>query len=123
MTPTVLMIVLSLGSWLALVLMAGRQFIPEFTAGLAGPLVVAVVSWTLVARTYRTHPERVTQLLLSGFMAKALFFGVYVVVMVRGVGLEPVPFALSLGGSFVTLFAIQALSMRRLFTPGAHASA
>ena len=117
------MIVLSMASWLALIFATGRSFIPELTAGMAGPLVVGLVSWSLVARTHRAHPERVTKLLVSAFMAKALFFGVYVVLMVRGLSMRPVPFALSLGGYFVALYLIQALSMRRLFMSGGQASA
>src|SRR5262245_34794442 len=122
MTPGRWMVVLSAASWLALIATTGGAFLAEFTAGMAGPLAAVLVSWSLVARTHRTRPERVTHLLLSAFMAKAVFFGAYVVLMVRGLSLQPVPFALALGGYFIALYAMQAFSMRRLFMSGAQAS-
>jgi hypothetical protein len=117
------MVVLSAASWLALIVSTGGAFLVEFTAGMAAPLLVTIISWSLVERTYRTRPERVTQILLTGFMVKAIFFGAYVLLMVRLLSLRPAPFALSLGGSFIALYAIQAFSMRRLFLSGTHASA
>jgi len=123
MTPVRWMVLLSAASWLALVASTGGAFLVELTAGMAAPLVTTLVSWSLVERTYRRQPERVSQILLAGFMVKAIFFGAYVVLMVRVFSLRPVPFALSLGGYFVALYAIQAFSMRRLFLSGVQASA
>ena len=108
MTPVRWMVLLSATSWLALIASTGGAFFLEFTAGMAAPLLVTIVSWSLVERTYRTRPERVTQILLTGFMIKAVFFGAYVVLMVRGLSVRPAPFALSLGGYFIALYAIQA---------------
>jgi hypothetical protein len=117
------MVVVSTASWLVLVAIAGFDFLPELTAGMAGPLAVALTSWWGVARAHRTNPMRVTNVLLSAFVAKVLFFGVYVVTGVRLLGLRPVPFALCLTGYFVVLYAMQALMMRRLFMSNAQASA
>ena len=44
-----------------------------------------------------------------------VFFGVYVVVMLRGVGVRPVPFVLSFAGFFIALHAMEALFLRQLF--------
>ena len=55
----------------------------------------------------------------AGFGAKVIFFGAYVTVMVRGLGLTPIPFAASFTGYFVALLLVEALAMRKLFaTPG-----
>ena len=123
MTPMRLMVVLSTATWLVLVAIAGLNFLPEFTAGMAGPLAVSLTSWWMVERTHRTNPMRVTQVLLSAFVVKALFFLVYVLGVVRLLGVRPVPFALCFTGYFVALYAMQALLMRRLFMSSAQASA
>jgi len=123
MTPMRLMVVLSMSTWLVLVAIAGLEFLPEFTAGMVGPLAVALTSWRVVARTHRTNPMRVTHVLLQAFVVKALFFGVYVIGVVRLLGVRPVPFVLCFTGFFVALYAMQALLMRRLFMSNAQASA
>jgi hypothetical protein len=117
------MVVLSVGSWLILLALAGFEFLPEFTAGMAGPLAVTATSWWVVLRTHRRNPAGMTQVLVSAFVVKALFFAVYVVTIVRVAGVRPVPFALCFTGYFVALYAMQALLMRRLFMSNAQASA
>ena len=43
-----------------------------------------------------------------------MFFGVYVVVMLRVMMLRPVPFVVSFTAYFITLYAMEALLLRRL---------
>jgi hypothetical protein len=117
------MIALSVASWLILVAIAGLDFFPELTAGMAGPLVVSATSWWLVERTHRTNPAGVTRVLMSAFMVKAVFFAAYVLGVVGLLGARPVPFILSFTGYFVALYATQALLMRRLFASNVQASA
>jgi uncharacterized membrane protein len=115
MSSTLWMVIVSLVSWLALLPADGGAFVPEFTAGMAGPLLVSVINWAVVSRTFRATPERVQALMIHAFAAKLLFFAVYVIVMIRLLGLRPAPFVLSFTGYFVVLYAIQAFLMRRLF--------
>lgn len=83
--------------------------------GMAGPLAVAVVSWLLMVRTHRRNPAALTGLMMAGFVGKMVFFGAYVAVVIKGLSLPAVPFALSFTGSFIALHLIEALALRRLF--------
>jgi len=93
---------------------AGRAIV----FGMLAPLAAAGVSWVLTERTYARSPERLTGLLTTGFAAKMVFFGVYVAVMIKIVGLHPVPFIISFMGYFIALYLIEAMLMRRLFAGG-----
>ena len=83
--------------------------------GIIGPLLAALVTWVVVTRTYRRNPGGVMNVMLAAFLAKAVYFGVYVVVMIKVLELDPVPFIVSFTAAFITLYAIQALLFARLF--------
>ena len=106
----------SVAIWLAVGLFVDTRAAIEVLAGMLGPLVMAIGSWMLMERTYRRHPESLTSLMVTGFAGKMLFFGVYVVVMLRGLSLRPVPFIVSFTGYFIALHFMEALSLRGLFT-------
>ena len=100
-------------AWLVVVAVA-PGLNPEALFGIAGPLASALVTWVVVARAVRV-PERVTGVMVTGLAVKMVFFGVYVVGMLKGAGLRPVPFVLSFAGSFIALHAVEAVFLRRLF--------
>ena len=52
------------------------------------------------------------------FRSKAVFFGVYVAVMLRPLALRATPFVASFTGYFIALHMMEALFMRRLFADG-----
>jgi hypothetical protein len=54
--------------------------------------------------------------MMTGFVVKMVFFGAYVAVVLKGLAQPAVPFAVSFTGSFVTLYLIEALALRRLFS-------
>ena len=86
---------------------------------MAAPLVAVVCSWLVTARIHAVDPARVTGAMVVGLGAKAILFAAYVVVMVRGIGVRPVPFALSFAGFFIALYAMEAYFLRQLFAgPG-----
>ena len=118
MTPIVWMIGLSLVSWAVITLAAAEPVNPELLWGMIGPLASAVVTWFLVARAHRTAPERVTGVLMAGFGAKIVFFGLYLAFMVRVMELRVVPFAVAFVGYVVALYALEALFLKRLFAGG-----
>ena len=45
-----------------------------------------------------------------------MFFGVYVTVVMRVLALRPAPFVMSFTSSFIALYAMEALFLRRLVT-------
>src|SRR3954471_3821159 len=93
----------------------GRGIGLDITLGMLAPLVAASVSWVLIERTWRRDPPRLTGVMLTAFVAKMVFFGAYVAVMLKVVELHPVPFVASFTSYFIGLYATEAVLMRRLF--------
>ena len=100
------------------VAVVGRHMGAEVLLGMLAPLAAAGASWMLTERTFKRSPEQLTRLMIGAFGAKMLFFGVYVAVMVKVVGLRPVPFVVSFTSYFIALYSTEALLMRRLFSAG-----
>jgi hypothetical protein len=100
----------------------GRSASVEVLFGAIGPVVVAIGTFVVAERTYRTHPERLTALMAAAFAAKMVFFAAYVAVMLRVLDLQPIPFVVSFASCFIALHLIEGLGLRRLFTGGAEAS-
>ena len=94
---------------------------PEALLGMAGLLVAACASWVAVERMQAVAPERVMSVMLTAFMAKMMFFGVYVAGMLRGLELRRTPFVVSFTVFFVALYAMEALFLKRLFESGRQA--
>lgn len=94
----------------------------EVLCGMAGPLLVAAVSWVLAERTYRQNPERLTSVMVGAFGAKMVFFGAYVAVMLKLFSLRPVPFVVSFTAYFIALHLAEAVSLKRLFVDESRAS-
>ena len=87
---------------------------PEVLWGMAGPLGAAMTTWVLVLRTLRTAPDRLTNVMLKAFAGKTVFFGAYVVAMLRGLMLAATPFAVSFTTFFIGVYVIEALCLQRL---------
>ena len=115
MTPVAWMVGASIVSWLIVSRVAGPDANPEVLYGMLAPLVVAVVSWIVIERTYRSNPERLMHVMVGGFAVKALFLGAYVAGMLRLIGLRPVPFVVSFTSYFIALHVTEAMFLRRLF--------
>ena len=126
--PLVWMTGLCAGAWLVLVAVA-PDLKREGLLGMLGPLVSALATWVVVARTAATAPVKVTGVLVVGLAVKMVFFGAYVAGMIKGAGVRPVPFVVSFAGSFIALHAMEAVFLRRLFAdmarsaPPAHSAA
>jgi F0F1-type ATP synthase assembly protein I len=87
--------------------------------GMIGPLVAVAATWFAVRRAHRRDPAGVQRVMLGAFFAKFVFFGVYVVVMIKVFNFEAVPFVLSFAVSFLGLYALQAVMLARLFRQSA----
>ena len=90
--------------------------IAEVLYGFLAPLLVVIVSWSVVRRAYRANPAGLMPVLLVGMVLKLMFLAAYAAVMLRVLHLQPVPFVASFTASFIVLHNIEALLMRRLFT-------
>jgi hypothetical protein len=115
MKPVAQMVVAALVMWVALTLLLGVRSHTATLFGMAGPLVIAVVTWRLSEQTYRRDPTALTGLMIAGFVGKMVFFGAYVWVVIEVWSQPAVTFALSFTCSFIALHLIEALALRRLF--------
>ena len=119
MTPAWWMVGASLGSWLAATRLLNIDAEREIVLGMFGPLAAAVMTWVLVERTWTSsHPERLTPLMIQAFAAKIVFFGVYIVVILKMLPVRPIAFVVSFTSYFIALHVTEALCMRRLFARG-----
>ena len=114
MTPVVWMVGAGLVSWLAATVGFGVDAITDTLYGMAAPLVVAITTWRLADQTYRRDPVALTGLMMAGFVAKMVFFGAYVAVVIKVLSQPAVPFAVSFTSAFIALHLIEALALRRL---------
>ena len=115
MTPVAWMVVAGLVTWSAATVGFGVETVTATLYGMAGPLVVAIVTWRLADQTYRRDPAALTGLMMAGFVAKMVLFGAYVAVVTMVLAQPAVPFAVSFTGAFIALHLIEALALRRLF--------
>jgi hypothetical protein len=105
----------AVAAWVVAAAAVGPVLLPEVLFGMLAPLLMAIVSWTLVERTYRRSPAQLTGLMVTAFAGKMVFFGAYVTVMLWGLALRPVPFVVSFTASFIGLHLAEALCLWRLF--------
>jgi len=105
----------AVGSGIVAVAAAGTQLAAEILLGMLAPLAVVLVSWVTTERIYTREPARMTGLMIGAFGVKMIFFGAYVALMIKVVGVRPAPFIASFAGYFVALYLTEALLMRRLF--------
>jgi hypothetical protein len=109
------MLVGSALSSLGITALFGAQIAPEVWLGMAAPLLAASGTWMAVERARRRHPEVVTALLIKGLLGKMVFFGAYVVAVVRAGIVRPFPFVISFTCYFLALHIIEAVCLHRLF--------
>lgn len=115
MTPVGWMVGPSVACWAIATVLFGRQTGATVFLGMIAPLVAAVVSWLSIERAHRRDPRSVTGILLAGFAGKMVFFGGYVVVVLRFLGVRPAPFVASFTAYFIGLYLVEALYLKRLF--------
>ena len=113
MKPVEWMVGASVASCLAAIALFGMG--RELFLGMIAPLVIAVGTWIAVERTHRTNPSGVTAVMMGGFVGKMVLFGAYVVIVLRGLSVRPVPFVASFTVYFVGLYLVEALYLKRLF--------
>jgi len=116
MKPVAYMGSASVLSWLIAALVVDERTGIEILFGMLGPLGATVVTWVLAERVYRQRPEALTTVMFTAFVAKIVYFGAYVSIMLLLLRFRPVPFVLSFTSYFIGLYLMEALYLRRLFS-------
>ena len=83
--------------------------------GMLGPLVATLCAMVTTNRAYRRHPASLTGTMIKAFLAKMVFFGLYVALVVKAGWVSPIPFAISFTSYFLVLHMIEAFRLKRLF--------
>jgi hypothetical protein len=86
----------------------------EIWLGMLGPLASALVSWIAMERQYLRRPAGMTSLLIKSFVAKMIFFAIYVTVLLSIGLVRPTPFVISFVAYFISLHTIEAIGLHRL---------
>ena len=102
-----------LAAWMVVVLVSPEHALSVFF-GVLGPFCAVAATWLLVERVARQNPGALTSLLMTGFVVKMALFAVYVVAVVRLGGIDWTAFTLSFAASFIALYAVEAVLLRRL---------
>ena len=118
MTPVAWLIAAAVVSWVVIATVAGPRLHPELLYGMLGPLAATCATWVITERTYRARPAALTGVMVVALVVKAVFFGVYVIVMLRVVEVRPAPFVAGFTGYFIALYGLEALFLKRLFAGG-----
>jgi len=103
-------------SWLIAALVVDQRTGTEILFGMLGPLAATTVTWVLVERIYRQRVEVLTTVMATAFVAKIVFFGAYLAIMILLLRFRPVPFVVSFTSYFIGLYLMEALYLRRLFS-------
>jgi hypothetical protein len=83
--------------------------------GMLGPLTATLCAMVAMNRAHRRSPVSLTGVMIKAFVAKMVFFGGYVALVVKTGWVRPVPFAVSFIVYFLVLHMIEAFRLRRLF--------
>ena len=116
MKPVVSMAVASVTSWAAAAVLVDPRTSFEIFFGMLGPLAAVCGTWSLATWVYRDRPEQLTAFMAGAFVLKMIFFVAYVALMLRVIGVRPVPFTVSFTAYFIGLYLMEALYLKRLFS-------
>jgi hypothetical protein len=110
------MVAASLLSWLAIAVFVDARVRTATLFGMLAPLGVAAASWLMAERAWRQNPASLTSLMITAFVGKMVFFGVYVAAMLKGASVAPTPFVVSFAAYFIALHLGEALALKAMFT-------
>lgn len=86
----------------------------EVLYGTGAPVFGAATSWVAMTRAWAEAPASSLRVMVRMFAVKSLLFVGYVAIMLKGLGVRPVPFVASLTISFLVLHFVEAWCLKRL---------
>jgi hypothetical protein len=102
-----------LAVWLTVVVVSPEHAGAVFF-GILGPFAAVAVTWLLVERVARHNPTGLTSVLMTGFVVKMVLFALYVAAVIRLTNVDWTAFTVSFAASFISLYAVEAVLLRRL---------
>jgi hypothetical protein len=86
----------------------------EVLLGVVAPVLTTAASWVSVSRAWATAPASSLPVMIRGFVVKSVFFVAWVVIVLKGFEVRPVPFVVSLTVSYLVLHFVEAWCLKRL---------
>ena len=114
MTRAAAIVIAALASLGVVAMLVAPEVRADVAWGMLGPLVAVTATWVAIEQTHRRDPGRVMGVLMQAFIIKVLFFGAFVVVMFRVVGVRTTPFVVSFTSYFLVLYLVEAVLLQRL---------
>jgi hypothetical protein len=93
---------------------AGLGVQREIWFGMLGPTLVSVLTWVALKRQMRQGPQKMLECLIKAFMLKFVFFGVYIVALVKTNQVRPEPFVCCLAFFYLALHTTEAFELRKV---------
>ena len=85
--------------------------------GMLGPMLATVIAWTAIEhQRRRLNPQKVLKCLIRAFALKFLFFGAYIIVLVKTDQVSLKPFVVCFVFFYLALHMAEALKLRRMQT-------
>ena len=85
----------------------------EIWFGMLAPTLASVVAWTAIERLRRLNPQKILKCLMLSFLIKFLFFGAYIIVVVKTTQVRPGFFVCCFAFFYLALHMTEALELRK----------
>ena len=90
----------------------------EIWLGMLGPMLASVVTWMVIGREKNLTQQKMLRCLIQAFVVKFLFFGAYVIVLVKTDQIRPGLFVCCFALFYIALHIAEAFELRRVQTLG-----
>jgi len=94
--------------------LAGLGAEKEIWLGMFGPMSASVITWMVIDRQKRLNPQKILKYLIQAFVLKFLFFGAYVVVIVKTNQVRPELFVSCFAFFYLALHMAEAFELHRV---------
>lgn len=86
----------------------------EIFLGMIAPLLLSIVSILWYETSVKKSPQQLTNTLIKTFIARAVFFALYFILIFTYYDFEQIPFIISFTSFFMIFYVIEALFLQKL---------
>ena len=91
-----------------------NDYSSEIFLGMVAPLLLSIVSVLWSESSFKKSPQMLTNTLIKTFIARAIFFALYFILIFTYYDFEQIPFIISFTSFFMIFYAIEALFLQKL---------
>ena len=88
----------------------------EIWFGMLGPMLASVVTWVVIGREKILNQQKMLRCLIQAFVVKFLFFGAYIIVLVKTDQVRPGFFVCCFAVFYIALHVAETFELRRVQT-------